>query len=307
MNGNLHERRHPSGAAMKERLDETEYYFPGGVACPGCGAALAMRHVLRAMGPETVLVIPACCWAILAGQFPYASLAVPTVNTLFAASAAVASGIAAALRVRGDKKTRVMAWAGDGGTYDIGLQALSGAFERNDDLLYVCYDNEAYMNTGIQRSSATPPGAWTTTTPAGKDRPKKNIIEIVTAHRIPYAATASIAFLDDLRAKAEKARDIRGSRFLDVLAPCPPGWKTQSADTVKLARLAVDTRIAPLYEVEDGLRWRITVEPEGRPVEDYLQAQGRFSALSDAAVRAIQTEVDRNWAVLRRRAEINPI
>ncbi|MFH1024053.1 MAG: pyruvate synthase subunit beta, partial [Planctomycetota bacterium] len=141
----------------------------------------------------------------------------------------------------------------------------------------------------------------------GKDRPKKNIIEIVTAHRIPYAATASIAFLDDLRAKAEKARDIRGSRFLDILAPCPPGWKTQSADTVKLARLAVDTRIAPLYEVEDGLRWRITVEPEGRPVEDYLQAQGRFSALSAAAVRAIQTEVDRNWAVLRRRAEINPI
>ena len=299
--------RMPSGAAMAHRLDETELFTPGSIACPGCGGALAMRHFLRAMGQETVVVIPACCWAIIAGHFPYASLTVPTVNCVFAAAAAVASGIGAGLRVRKERATRVMAWVGDGGTYDIGLQSLSGAFERNDDLLYVCYDNEAYMNTGIQRSSATPPGAWTTTTPAGKDTPKKNIMEIVTAHRIPYAATVSLAFPEDLREKVQKARDIRGSRFMHVLAPCPPGWKTQSSETVKLSRLAVDTRIAPLYEVEDGLRWRITVEPRGLPVEEFLSRQGRFSGLRGDDIRRIQAEVDRNWAVLRRQAEVNPL
>jgi len=299
--------RMPSGAAMEHRLGETELFTPGSIACPGCGGALAMRHFLRAMGPDTVVVIPACCWAIIAGHFPYAALTVPTVNCVFAAAAAVASGIGAGLRVRGDRATRVMAWAGDGGTYDIGLQSLSGAFERNDDLLYVCYDNEAYMNTGIQRSSATPPGAWTTTTPGGKESPKKNIMEIVTAHRIPYAATVSLAFPEDLGEKVRKARDIHGSRFIHVLAPCPPGWKTQSSETVKLSRLAVDTKLAPLYEVEDGLRWRITVEPRNLPVEEFLSRQGRFSSLGANDVRRIQAEVDRNWAVLRRQAEVNPL
>jgi pyruvate ferredoxin oxidoreductase beta subunit/2-oxoisovalerate ferredoxin oxidoreductase beta subunit len=299
--------RMPSGAALSYRLDDTELYTPGGVACPGCGGALAMRHILRAMGPDTVVVIPACCWAILAGQFPYCSLTVPTVNCVFAAAAAVASGVGAGLRARGDRTTRVMAWVGDGGTYDIGLQALSGALERNDDLLYVCYDNEAYMNTGIQRSSATPPGAWTTTTPEGKPRPKKNILEIVTAHRIPYAATVSVAFPEDLRAKVERAREVRGAKFIHVLSPCPPGWKSLSSETVKLARLAVDTKIAPLYEVEDGLRWRLTVEPAGLPVEEFLSRQGRFSRLGQPEIRRIQAEVDRNWAVLRRQAEVNPL
>ncbi|MHC4915388.1 MAG: thiamine pyrophosphate-dependent enzyme [Planctomycetota bacterium] len=297
----------PSGATLPYRLDDTEHYTPGGVACPGCGGALAMRHFLRAMGPDTVVVIPACCWAILAGQFPYCSLTVPTVNCVFAAAAAVASGAGAGLRARGDNSTRVMAWVGDGGTYDIGLQALSGALERNDDLLYVCYDNEAYMNTGIQRSSSTPPGAWTTTTPKGKPRPKKNIMEIVTAHRIPYAATVSVAFPEDLHTKVEKARGVRGAKFIHVLSPCPPGWKSLSNETVKLARLAVDAKIAPLYEVEDGLRWRITVEPRGLPVEDFLSRQGRFSRLTEPDIRRIQADVDRNWSVLRRQAEVSPL
>jgi pyruvate/2-oxoacid:ferredoxin oxidoreductase beta subunit len=299
--------RMPSGAVMERRLVDTELFTPGSVACPGCGGALAMRHFLRAMGPDTAVVVPACCWAIIAGHFPYASLNVPTVNCVFAAAPAVASGIAAGLRVRGDRRTRVVAWAGDGGTYDIGLQSLSGAFERNDDLLYVCYDNEAYMNTGIQRSSATPPGAWTTTTPGGKELPKKNIMEIITAHRIPYAATVSLAFPEDLREKVMKARDIRGSRFIHVLAPCPPGWKCQSSETVKLSRLAVDTKLSPLYEVEDGLRWRITVKPRNLPVEEFLKRQGRFSNLEANDVRRIQAEADRNWAVLRRQAEVNPL
>ncbi len=299
--------RMPSGAALSYRLDDTELFTPGSVACPGCGGALAMRHFLRAMGPDTVVVVPACCWAIIAGYFPYCSLTVPTVNCVFAAAAAVASGVGAGLRARGDKKTRVMAWVGDGGTYDIGLQALSGALERNEDMLYVCYDNEAYMNTGIQRSSATPPGAWTTTTPQGKPLPKKNIMEIVTAHRIPYAATVSVAFPEDLRIKVEKAREVRGAKFLHVLSPCPPGWKSLSSETVKLGRLAVDTKIAPLYEVEDGLRWRITYEPRGLPVEDFLSRQGRFSRLGPENIRRIQAEVDRNWAVLKRQAEVNPL
>ncbi|HOX07398.1 MAG TPA: thiamine pyrophosphate-dependent enzyme [Planctomycetota bacterium] len=299
--------RMPSGAVMERRLAETEYFTPGSVACPGCGGALAMRHFLRAMGPETVVVIPACCWAIIAGQFPYAALTVPTVNCLFAAASAVASGIGAGLRVRGDRGARVMVWVGDGGTYDIGLQSLSGALERNEDMLYVCYDNEAYMNTGIQRSSATPPGAWTTTTPGGKDMAKKNIMEIITAHRVPYAATVSLAFPEDLREKVKKARDIGGARFIHVLAPCPPGWKCQSSETVKLSRLAVDTKLDPLYEVENGLRWRITVEPRNLPVEDFLSRQGRFSNLDANDVRRIQAEVDRNWAVLRRQAEVNPL
>jgi len=299
--------RMPSGAALPYRLDDCEGYTPGSVACPGCGGALAMRHFLRAMGPDTAVVIPACCWAILAGQFPYCSLTVPTVNCVFAAAAAVASGAGAGLRARGDTRTRVMAWVGDGGTYDIGLQSLSGALERNDDLLYVCYDNEAYMNTGIQRSSSTPPGAWTTTTPQGKPRPKKNIMEIVTAHRIPYAATVSVAFPEDLRNKVEKAREIRGAKFIHVLSPCPPGWKSLSNETVKLARLAVDTKIAPLYEVEDGLRWRLTAEPRGLPVEEFLSRQGRFSRLAEPDIRRIQAEVDRNWAVLKRQAEVNPL
>ena len=299
--------RMPSGAVLPYRLDDVELFTPGSVSCPGCGGALAMRHVLRAMGPDTVVVIPACCWAILAGQFPYCSLTVPTVNCVFAAAAAVAAGVGAGLRMRGDRTTQVMAWAGDGGTYDIGLQALSGALERNDDLLYVCYDNEAYMNTGIQRSSATPPGAWTTTTPGGKDHPKKHIMEIVTAHRIPYAATISVAFPEDLRLKVEKARSIRGAKFMHVLAPCPPGWKSQTEETVKLARLAVDTRLSPLYEVEDGLRWRITVEPRALPVEEFLSRQGRFGRLKPEAIRRIQAEVDRNWSVLRRQAESTPL
>jgi pyruvate/2-oxoacid:ferredoxin oxidoreductase beta subunit len=299
--------RMPSGSALPYRLDDTELFTPGSVSCPGCGGALAMRHFLRAMGPDTVVVIPACCWAILAGQFPYCSLRVPTVNSVFAAAAAVASGVGAGLRARNDRKTQVMAWVGDGGTYDIGLQALSGALERNEDMLYVCYDNEAYMNTGIQRSSATPPGAWTTTTPQGKKLPKKNIMQIVTAHRIPYAATVSVAFPEDLRIKVEKARNIRGAKFIHVMAPCPPGWKTASADTVKLSRLAVDTRIAPLYEVEDGLRWRITNKPRGLPVEDFLSSQGRFSKLDPQAVRRIQAEVDRSWSLLKQMAESNPL
>jgi pyruvate/2-oxoacid:ferredoxin oxidoreductase beta subunit len=211
---------------IKDRVPKEELLDSGHLACPGCGAALAMRMVLKGLGDKTIVTLPACCWSIIAGPYPQSSLKVPLFHTAFETGASAASGIKAALLARGDTETTVLAWAGDGGTFDIGLQALSGAAERNEDIIYVCYDNEAYMNTGIQRSSATPFGAWTTTTPgeSWKLDPKKDMLAILAAHRVPYAATATVAYPDDLLAKVRKAKAIKGTRFLHVLAPCPPGW-----------------------------------------------------------------------------------
>lgn len=200
----------------------------------------------------------------------------------------------------------MVAWAGDGGTFDIGLQALSGAAERNEDILYVCYDNEAYMNTGAQASGATPPGAWTTTTPTGspKRTRKKDIMQILAAHRIPYAATASIAYPEDLVRKVQKAGQFRGTRFLHVYATCPTGWKVPSEISVRLARLAVQTRIFPLYEVEGGERYTINVEPVGYLVDEYCQAQGRFKHLGREDLDRIQEQVDHDWERLKALARL---
>jgi pyruvate/2-oxoacid:ferredoxin oxidoreductase beta subunit len=230
---------------------------------------------------------------------------VPLYHTAFETGGAVASGIKAALELRGDTETTVVVWAGDGGTFDIGLQALSGAAERNEDILYCCYDNEAYMNTGIQRSSSTPWGAWTTTTPADhpEAHPKKDILSIMAAHRIPYAATAAVAYPLDLLAKVRKARTIRGTRFLHILSPCPPGWKYPDEDTIQLARMAVTSRVFPLFEVEDGSTWRLTANHPGGPIGPYLRRQGRFRHLSDEQVERIQAEVDARWSLLQRRVE----
>jgi len=195
--------------------------------------------------------------------------------------------------------------SGDGGTFDIGLQALSGAAERNEDILYCCYDNEAYMNTGVQRSSATPWGAWTSTTPVPHPEasPKKDILAILAAHRIPYAATASVAYPVDLLAKVRRARAVRGTRFLHILAPCPPGWKSADEETIELARMAVQSRIFPLLEVEDGERWRLTVNHAAEAVEPYLRRQGRFRHLSEEQVARIQADVDARWGALMRRVD----
>src|SRR5512145_2834159 len=238
---------------MTIRLPEREGVLPGHIACAGCGAVPAMRYLLKGLGERVILVMPACCWAVITGPFPHSSMKVPVLHTAFESAAAAASGVRAALDRKGDRETQVVAWAGDGGTFDIGLQALSGAAERNEDILYVCYDNEGYMNTGVQGSSATPLGATTTTTPAAapKNVQKKNIVEIMAAHRIPYAATASIAFPEDMVRKAQKAAATRGTRFLHVFATCPTGWRCPTDATVRLARLAVAARIFPLYEVED--------------------------------------------------------
>jgi pyruvate/2-oxoacid:ferredoxin oxidoreductase beta subunit len=209
--------------------------------------------------------------------------------------------------MKGDSTTTVMAWAGDGGTFDIGLQALSGAAERNDDFIYVCYDNEAYMNTGIQRSSATPPFAWTTTTPARQTKmeAKKNIMEIMAAHRIPYAASASIAYPEDFYEKMKKAKGIKGLRFIHILATCPTGWRLPSQLSIKAARLAVLTRIFPLYEIESEEHYTVNIKPEPHPVREYLRIQGRYSYLTDQEIEIIQENVEKNWAKLMKKASLS--
>jgi pyruvate/2-oxoacid:ferredoxin oxidoreductase beta subunit len=286
---------------MKLTLPEEELMSPGHLACQGCGATMAMRYVLKALGLKTIVCIPACCWAVIDGPFPHSSLSIPIFHCAFETAASTAAGVKAGLEITGDTETTVMAWAGDGGTFDIGLQALSGAAERNDDIIYVCYDNEAYMNTGIQRSSATPYGAWTTTTPVKhfKNRPKKDIDAIMAAHRIPYLATASVAYPEDMFKKAKKAKEIKGTRFLHIFAPCPSGWKSRPEDTVKLARLAVQTGIFPLYEIEDGERTTISIKvKERKPIDDYLRLQGRFRHLKEQDIADMQAEVDRKNARL---------
>ena len=283
---------------MTLTLPTEELVGSGNLACQGCGANLALRYVLKAFGKRTAICIPACCWAVIDGPFPYSCLGIPVYHCAFETAASTATGVKAGLEMIGDTETQVIAWAGDGGTFDIGIQALSAAAERNDDILYVCYDNEAYMNTGIQRSSATPTGAWTTTTPVKfpKDQPKKDIDAIMAAHRIPYQATASIAYPEDLYKKAVKAKNIRGTKFIHVLAPCPTGWKSRPEDAVKLARLAVQTSYFPLYEIEDGEKYTLNFKIQNKkPIEEYLKLQGRFRHLKPEAIAAIQAEVDRNW------------
>ena len=291
---------------MKLNVAENEFLHSGHTACPGCGAAIAMRFFLKALGDKTMMVIPACCWSIIAGAYPQSSLQVPLIHTAFETGASVATGVRAALDMKGDTETTVVAWAGDGGTFDIGFQALSGAVERNEDIIYVCYDNEAYMNTGIQRSSSTPYGAWTTTTPrnAWKKKAKKNIMAILAAHNIPYAATASIAFPEDMMKKVEKAKKIKGTRFLHVFASCPAGWQIPSEISIKTARQAVQTRIFPLYEVFDGVSWIINQMPDKITVDEYFKSQGRFKHLAGEDLRVIQNMVDDNWKLLTQKADI---
>ena len=278
----------------------SDYMRPGHVGCPGCGATIAMKFALQALGRKTIVVIPACCWGILAGAYPQSSLEVPILQTAFATGGAVASGIRAALDTQGDTDTIVMTWAGDGGTFDIGFQALSGAAERGEDFIYVCYDNEAYMNTGVQRSSATPYGTRTTTTPGQgwKKTRKKDIIGALAAHRISYAATANIAFPEDMIQKFKKAKALKGGmRFLHVLATCPAGWRVPSEQSIKVARLASQCNIFPLYEVHDGIHYTLNYEGE-QTVEAYLDMQGRFNHLTAADKGDIQAMVDEDWQLL---------
>jgi pyruvate ferredoxin oxidoreductase beta subunit/2-oxoisovalerate ferredoxin oxidoreductase beta subunit len=292
---------------IKYQLPEEEILSPGHFACPGCGATLTMRYALKALGRRTVLVIPACCWSVIDGPVPYSAAGVPVFHTAFETAASTASGIKAGLEMQGDHETTVVAFAGDGGTFDIGFQALSGAAERNEDFIYICYDNEAYMNTGIQRSSATPYGAWTTTTPSDspKGEQKKNIIEVLAAHRIPYLATATVAYPDDMVAKIQRAKMVKGTRFIHVFSPCPPGWKFDPEDSIKVSRLAVESKVFPLIEVFDGVDFRFTHVPTGIPVREYIKIQGRFRHLSDTDIERIQQTVDNEWQRLAERVRMS--
>jgi len=294
-----------SQIVIKDRIPQAELLAPGHVACPGCGGSIAMRLVLKALGPRTVITLPACCWTTRSGPGPQSALGVPLLHIASEATAATASGIRAALDVQGDTETTVLAWTGDGDTFGIGLQALSGAAERNEDILYVCCDNEACTNPGIQRSPAPPSGSRAPATPMATPRshPKKDLIGILAAHRIPYAATSTVAHPLDLIEKVQKARTIRGMKFLHLLSPCPPDWGISDDETLDLARQAVRTRVFPLFEVENGQRWRFTTDHPGDPVEPYIRRQGRFRHLTPEQVRHIQSEVDARWEALKRRVE----
>lgn len=294
-------------------LPQKDYFAPGHRACIGCGEALAVRLVTKALGREVIISNATGCMEIVSSPFPTTSWRVPWIHTLFENASAVASGIEAALKILNEKGARakmpkVVAMGGDGATFDIGLQSLSGAWERGHDFLYVCFDNEAYMNTGIQRSSGTPFGAATTTSPAGKlsigqSTWKKNMPAIAAAHDIPYVATACPSYPFDLIEKVTKAVATHGPSYLHVLSPCPTGWRYPTDLSIRLGRLAVETGVFPLYEVENG-KYRLNFDSSKlRPVRDYLTPQGRFRHLPKEEIERIQEGVNKEYQKLKRKVE----
>jgi len=302
-------------AWLDEILDEEPLLHPGHAACAGCGPAVNVRHVLGALAaaePDAhiVVVIPASCWTIIAGAYPVNAFGVSVHLTPFASAAAEASAIKAAARLRGLDDTIVVVWGGDGSTADIGFSGVSAAADRNEDIIYVLNDNEAYMNTGVQRSGATPEGAWTTTTPAAAPRvgQKKELSTIIAAHGVPYVATVAagtVPMLRDLRRKVAKAATVDGFRFLHALGGCPPGWRYPTAQTTEVTRLAVESGTFPLWECDHG-EWPITYTPKRPvPVADYLATQGRFAALTPVEVEAIEAHVDARRSRLLARCELS--
>lgn len=270
---------------------------PGNSACAGCGMSLGLQWLDDALrGGMLTLVVPACCAVATPGAFPDSAYGVPAVASTFASSPAVATGLSRVHHLNGEPDPTIC-WAGDGGTYDIGLATLSAAAERNEDVLYICYDNEIYGNTGGQRSGATPAGARTSTTSTGKREPKKDIMAIMAAHRVPYAATLSLAHRADFLRKLDIAQATHGFRFLLLLSPCPAGWKSEPEDTVELARLAVATGVFPLYEVFNGRRYRINARPDGTPLGDYFVRQRRFTG-DERDMSRLRADVAQHWARL---------
>lgn len=292
-------------AINAKNITDDEFFF-GHKACAGCGGSLVVRHVLKVLGPNAVAALPAGCMSATGFNFPQLSFSNNAMITPFAATAAVISGIEIGLKAQGKNPDdyTVVGFAGDGATADIGIASLSGTIDRNDNVIYVCYDNEAYMNTGIQKSSLTPYGAKTTTTPvAGASRgcltQKKNMFEIVAAHGVPYAATASIGYLPDFLRKVEKAAQIKGTKYLHVIAPCPTGWGCGVDETIDVAKEIVDCGLWYLAEYENG-QYKLNRNPkEFTSVRDYLKHQGRFKALTDKDIASIEAERDAKWQLMR--------
>ncbi|MDD1763728.1 MAG: pyruvate synthase subunit beta [Methanobacteriaceae archaeon] len=277
-------------------ISKEEFLAPGHRGCAGCGATVGVRLALKALGKNTVAVSATGCLEVITTPYPETAWEIPWIHVAFENAAAVASGVERALKSQG-KDAQVVAFAGDGGTADIGLQALSGAMERGHNIIYICYDNEAYMNTGVQRSGATPYGASTTTSPHGKesfgeDKPKKNIPMIMAAHGVPYVATASISYPEDFIKKVQKAKETDGPAYIHLNQPCTTGWGYDPSKTIEMGRLAVETGSWILYEIVDG-EFRVTYRPlQRKAVNEYLNAQKRFKHLSDEERQRIQNQVD---------------
>ena len=297
-------------AISAKTINETEFFY-GHKACAGCGGSLAVRIALKVLGEKSIAVVPAGCMSAVGFNYPQLCFGNNAIISTFAGTASMLTGVEAGLRAQGITDFHAVGFAGDGGTADIGIQALSGAIDRNDDILYICYDNEAYMNTGIQKSSLTPFGARTTTTPAGANvhgclTQKKNLFEIVAAHGIPYAATASIGYLPDFLRKVEKAKAIHGTRFIHVIAPCPTGWGCGTEETIDIAKEVVDGGLWYLAEYENGA-FTLNRNPDSfeddptawGSVEHYLRRQSRFRALSDGEIEDVKRQRDLTWERLR--------
>ena len=289
-------------------LPEEEYIYPGTRACAGCSMALIYRIALKALGSNTIITVPASCLTVLHGMQGFCTTKVSVLHTPFATTGASASGIVASLEDKGlEKDINVVAFAGDGGTVDIGIQSLSGAVERGTNFIFACYDNEAYMNTGVQRSGSTPPGAFSTTTPDGKTGYKKNMAKILEAHGIPYVATAISSYPLDLYEKFINAKSILGPKYIHILAPCPPGWGYDPSKSIEIGKLAVQTGFWPLYEVIDG-KFKLSkdskkyLEPDKRkPIELYLKAQKRFKSLSEENLKNYKSYINDLWIDIEER------
>lgn len=284
---------------MLKLSSESKGLIAHGVStCQGCGLEVIIRNVLDVLGDDTVFVIPPGCAAMFSGTGREAVMKIAGIQGNLENTAAIAAGVSNGLRIQGNDHTKVVGFAGDGGTVDIGLQSLSGAMERNEDILYICYDNEAYMNTGIQSSSSTPIGAYTTTTPGGKPVRQKDFMGIVMAHHVPYAATASIANLPDLRRKVEKAKNVRGTSVLHIQCACPTGWRYPSAKSFQISKAAVTSGAWLLFEFENG-KLKINQKPKDLGnIKEYIEMQGRFKGMSEDQINAIQSHVKERYEEL---------
>lgn len=293
-----------AGRLNAKTLSSDELFY-GHKACAGCGGSLAVRLALKVLGERAVSVLPAGCMSAVGFNFPQLCFGNNSMISTFAGTASMLTGVEAGLRAQGITDFQAVGFAGDGGTADIGIQALSGAIDRDDNILYICYDNEAYMNTGVQKSSLTPFGSRTTTTPAGENvhgnlRTKKNMFEIVAAHGIKYAATASIGYADDFVNKVKRASEIKGTKYIHVMAPCPPGWGIETNETIEIAREAVDCGLWVLAEYVDG-EFCVSIKPKSKDkLVEHIKKQGRFRHLDNEDIAIIEASRDKRWDYIQK-------